>query len=268
MKTAPCFFVQNNYVERITVPVAKFARDNGYVLVDRSSTAEFNAADCGVDWGEYCPIFPYGSVQFIRKLKAIPALRKFVLHEELQFSATQWRESLGFTMLNSEGCLVRVEDVLDMLDTGPLHVRPNFEDKAFNATVFDIETWAVMLAGRRPSAGLECWASPSQPLGREWRCWIIGGVFVESSQYRDNGKSAVSRGTPDAVTAFASKVAQAWSPAPSVVMDIAETPSGFKVIEFNPIHCSGWYAADVPRVLRAWLDWAVAHYAAERAVAL
>ena len=36
---------------------------------------------------------------------------------------------------------------------------------------------------------------------------------------------------------------------------IALTPEGYRVVEFNPIHSAGWYAANTARVLRAWFDW-------------
>jgi hypothetical protein len=34
-------------------------------------------------------------------------------------------------------------------------------------------------------------------------------------------------------------------------MDVAMTADGYKVIEFNPVHGSGWYAVDIAHVLEA-----------------
>ena len=45
----PAFFLQNNLVERLTAPVARFARANNIAPVDRSSTQEFDPLDCGID---------------------------------------------------------------------------------------------------------------------------------------------------------------------------------------------------------------------------
>jgi hypothetical protein len=257
----PCFFVQNNYVEPLTIPVARFANDNALALVDRSSTATFDASDCGVDWSRHSAVLPYGSVQFIKKLKRTPALNRYVLHDELHFSATEWLAHLGGHMLNQAGRKLPLEDIAGLLEQAPLHVRPDADDKAFTAQVFDVDTWTVMCEERRLVAGMPCWVSPVQVLGREWRCWIIDGQLIDTSQYRAAGQRTVQRDTPAEVLEYAAERARGWLPAPCVVMDLTETPEGLRIIEFNPIHCAGWYAADVPRVLKAWLAWAVAYFA-------
>lgn len=48
MKQGPAFFVQNNYVERLTEPVASFARKHGVALEDRSSSQGFDPDDRGI----------------------------------------------------------------------------------------------------------------------------------------------------------------------------------------------------------------------------
>lgn len=258
MRKQPCFFVQNNYVERITVPVALYARQVGAHLEDRSSTSEFDADDCGVDWSQYAHVLPVGSVQFLRHLKKSVSLGKYLLHDEVSFAATTWRDLLGAAMLNEVGQTVLAGDVGVLLAGAAMHVRPQSEDKAFNAKVFDVSSWAEMRAERAVAEGLLCWASPVKPITAEWRCWIVGGRLVEISQYRLEGAMARVRGAPEDVTGFAAEVAQTWLPAECVVVDIARTPQGLRVLEFNPIHGSGWYAADVPTVLDAWLAWSAA----------
>jgi hypothetical protein len=66
---------------------------------------------------------------------------------------------------------------------------------------------------------------------------------------------ALERGAPADVAAFAATVAKDWLPAPCVVLDVAQTAEGLHILEFNPIHCAGWYAAEVDIVLQAWLAW-------------
>lgn len=256
MRKQPCFFVQNNCVERITAPVALYARQVGARLEDRSSTSEFDADDCGVDWSQYAHVLPVGSVQFLRHLKKSVSLGKYILHDEVSFAATTWRDRLGAAMLNEAGQTVRVVDVAGALAGAAMHVRPHSQDKAFNAKVFDITGWAEMRAERNVADDLLCWASPVRDISAEWRCWVIGGHLTEISQYRLAGQSARVRGAPTDVAAFAADVVHTWLPAACVVMDIARTPQGLRLLEFNPINGSGWYAADVPTVLGAWLAWA------------
>ena len=238
------------------MPVANYARGAGLCLEDRSSFVEFDADDCGIDWSVYGQILPIGSVQFLRKLKRSKSLAAYIHHDDDSFSATTWQERLGALMLNEVGQVVLAGDVPELLAGGALHVRPNAEDKAFHAKVFSVEGWAEMQAERNVAADLDCWASPSKEINGEWRCWFVGRTLVEISQYRKDGTMARVRGAPSEVVEFAAMIGRTWLPAECVVVDIASTPKGPRVLEFNPIHGSGWYAADVPTILKAWVAWA------------
>jgi len=253
----PVFFVQNNMIERLTVPVARYAHEAGVALEDRSSTSKLNVDDCGIDWSRYNPVLPYGSVQFLNKLKRSSHLARYVHLDDELFSARGWHASaVGNQLLNRDGRLIAVQDVAGELACGqPLHIRPDTEHKAFNARVFDEASWRAVGAERPLKADTTCWVSPVQAIAGEWRCWFVGGQLVEVSQYRRDGQSHYERGAPADVRLYAQSVADRFLPAPCVVMDVAATHNGPRVIEFNPIHSAGWYAADVAAVLQAWLGW-------------
>jgi hypothetical protein len=255
----PAIFVQNNLVERLTAPVARFARAEGIALEDRSSTSEFDVDNCGIDWTEYHPVLLYGSVQLIRELKKSKSLARYVLHDDHLFSARHWQQALGAAMLNEHGRLVTANEVFGLLADAPMHVRPDAEDKAFVAAVFDVSSWGKVTADRKVAPELRCWISPVRRIYAEWRCWVIGGVVEEASQYRRDGVGARERGAPVEVRNFANRVVQDFTPAPCVVVDIALTDDGYRVVELNAIHCSGWYTADSSNVLRKWLAWTCAH---------
>lgn len=252
----PLFFVQNNFVERLTIPVARFAHARGVSVQDRSCSSGFDPLACGVDWSEHHPVLPYGSVQFMRKLKAAGPLSRYVHHEEVRFSAQVWQEQLP-CMLNAQGRVVRVQDVASTLADAPAHVRPLQEDKAFTAALLSADQWQALAQERNLSPDLPCWVSPAKDIFSEWRLWLIGGAVVGASRYRHAGALALEPGAPEDVRQFARAVAATWLPAPCVGMDVALTPQGLKVVEFNPIHCCGWYAAPVDEILQAWLDWSV-----------
>lgn len=251
----PCVFVQNNLVERLTVPAARAARSLGAALEDRSSTSDFDPDACGVDWAQYDPVVPIGSVQFVRKLKGSRSLARYTWYDSDSFSARSWNSRLGSRMLNQSGYPVLARDVPRTLRATPLHARPDCEDKAFRAHVFTSQQWGLEAQARRLRADLDCWVSPVREIRAEWRCWFVGGKFVAASQYRETDQMAVVADAPAAVEAYARQVADLWLPAPCVVMDVAAVAEGFRVVEFNPIHSSGWYAVDVAAVLQAWLNW-------------
>lgn len=263
MPPFPAFFVQNNFVERLTVPVARFAHANGIALLDRSSTDDFDPDDCGVPWAEYVPVLPYGSVQFIRKL-ASSQLRPYVWHSETAFDARLWSATFPDHFLNAGGVPVSADQLHALLERGPLHVRPLAQDKVFNAGLFDGASWRAVMTSRRLDPELACWASAPQSIRREWRCWVVGHEVVGASGYARAGNLELTAGAPPEVVSFAQTIATRWIPAPCVVLDVAQTDAGLKLLEFNPIHCAGWYAVDVPHVLRAWLAWSCRHFAGAR----
>jgi hypothetical protein len=255
----PAIFVQNNLVERLTAPVARFAHSEGIALEDRSATSDFDADNCDIDWTQYHPVLPYGSVQLVRKLKKSQSLARYVHHDDHLFSAQHWQQALGPLMLNAEGRLAAAKEVSVMLADVPMHVRPDAEDKAFVASVFDLSSWGKAITDRSVSPELQCWISPIRRIHAEWRCWVIGNVVEEASLYRRDGVSARERGAPVDVVRFANRVVREFVPAPCVVVDIALTDADYRVVEFNTIHCSGWYAADSDNILRKWLAWTRAH---------
>lgn len=260
----PVFFVQNNYVEHLTVPVANFAHAQGYALEDRSSTGSFNPEDCYIDWDQYHPVLPYGSVQFVRHLKKSPRLGRYLMYSEDAFSTVHWTGIFGARAMNHRGHLVTAADVPTLLARGErLHVRPDREDKAFIAAVFDTASWDQIRGERHLSPQLLCWAAPVVALRGEWRCWVVGGKVIEISQYRKDGKPNRVLETCAEVHAAAQALADVYLPAPAVVLDMALTDEGYQLLEFNPIHGAGWYAARVDYVLQYWLDWATKHFADE-----
>lgn len=250
------FFVQNNQVEKLTVPVAEYAHEHGYVLHDRSSTPEFNVDDCDIDWAQFDVVIPYGSVQFLRQVKASQSLHSYVFHDEKAFSASYWMPIFAGQALNGNGFKLYANEATKTFVSGEvLHLRPDSVDKAFPGGVYDKASWDKTVSERNLDDSLVCWASPLKTIRAEYRCWIVGREVVEISRYRRDDKMDVERETSEEIFTEAQSLADTYLPAQCVVMDMALTDEGFKVIEFNPIHSSGWYGAEVKRVIDRWVTW-------------
>jgi len=256
MPDSVAFFVHGNNVERLTAPVAIFARAAGIPLHDRSSTANFDPDNCGIDWSSYRAVLAYGSVQFLRQLKA-SSLARFVLHDDARFATQAWALLFGDEALNGAGRVLKARDVASVLASeGPAHLRPDSVDKAFTGALLDRAGWEKVREERNLSDDLDCWMSPCQAIDAEWRCWFVGGRLIEISKYRESGVRALAREAAPQLWQAAQRFAACYLPASSVVLDIARVGGTYKVIEFNPIHSSGWYAANVDLVLGAWVEWA------------
>jgi hypothetical protein len=86
----------------------------------------------------------------------------------------------------------------------------------------------------------------------EYRWFIVGGKVITGSMYRNNGQLYSVEQTDASVIAEAQSFADKWLPDACCVMDLALTASfGVKVIEFNCINSSGFYACDVKKIFDA-----------------
>lgn len=259
----PIFLLQNNYFDRLArlvQPCLNYCREHDHDFIDRSLTDEFNPDALGVDWSEYPGVIVYGSVGWTKRC-ADSSLNQWIPYDPETFSATNWVPRFGAEALNGDGAALPVSEIRERLRLGEsLHLRPNSEDKAFVGAVYDHVSWADMEGKRRVerqrpvSDELLCWASPLKDIRAEHRCWFIGGEFIEVSTYSKNGHQHIERDPDLAILREGIRLAETYLPTDTVVMDIAETDDGFKVIEFNPVTSSGWYAADVDIILGSWSD--------------
>lgn len=88
-------------------------------------------------------------------------------------------------------------------------------------------------------------------ISAEWRWFIVGGKIVSGSMYRAHGQLRKLQETDPAVIAEAQALADIWLPHQCVVMDTALVGDEVKVIEFNTINSSGFYAHDVSKIFDA-----------------
>lgn len=103
----------------------------------------------------------------------------------------------------------------------------------------------------------ELWVSKPKDIIDEVRVWVVGNQPVAASQYRANKKPVNltdNKNTKQAII-FAKLVASIFLPHEHCVMDLAKDVGGkWTVIEFNPIHSSGWYATDPGEILDAFVS--------------
>lgn len=257
MTKSIAFLVQNNHVLYNSIPVAQYALRKGFDLLDRSSSVQFDPMNTDVDWSKYDIIVPYGSVQFARLCRE-KGLGDHVFYSEEGFRTDSWIEKFGPKALNYTGTLMKASEVFEHLGYAKeAHIRPNHVDKAFVAAVFDQESWDAVRQEKNIEDDLEVFVSPPMHIDAEFRCWIVGGKVVEMSSYRQNGEMFVERVVDlnRNIVKLAQNLADVYLPNQAVVMDIAVSGPDVYFLEFNSIHSSGWYAADINHVWDEYLTW-------------
>ena len=256
----PVLLLQNNYFSklgRIIQPCLDFCAATGMEFVDRSLTDEFDPDTLGID--ESGGVMVYGSVGWMKRIQK-SGLSLWIDYDRQAFATSTWGSVFGEEALNGDGFLVGSDELRDRILGGErFHVRPDQEDKAFVGAVYDRDAWVAMERlraeeRRSPLEDVACWASPLKTIDAEHRCWFVDGEFVDASTYRKDGERHVERVADEGIVAEARRLAGIYLPVGNVVLDVAETPDGPKVIEFNPIHGSGWYAADTDLILGTWSE--------------
>lgn len=169
-------------------------------------------------------------------------------------------------MLNGE-FILRLEDAVRYLETrDPRELwftRPSKDLKEYTGLV---DTAGELIAWLRDR--ILCASSGSYQLSpdtrivlakpktihAEYRWFIVGGQVITGSMYRNTGQLYSEEQLDPDVIAEAQSFADKWLPAQNVVMDLALTDFGVKVIEFNCINSSGFYKCNIKKIFDALWD--------------
>jgi hypothetical protein len=202
------------------------------------------------------PVIFLGSCKMVNLLHAHPVWGRGIFFDPNTFRADRWVEALGAVMLNHTLQTCYFSELPLHVQDEDTFIRPVEDLKAFSGEVVakaDLQRWMESKVNGLPDDPDKIAIILSTPvkLHAEWRCFIVNGQVVSGSQYRKNRQLNVAADLPKEVISFANKIANRWLPAPHVVMDIAQTAEGFRVVEFNCLNASGWYKTERHAVFSA-----------------
>lgn len=256
------FLIQSNLLSNQQLEMARYAMEN-YDSIDCSiipfsediTTTEPLA---GVDY------FPYGSTS----LSNIALSRGFTgLHLNLEtFTAEAWGKFNGKNMLNRPMILFAIDAIMTLrqFPSREFFMRPCEDLKQFSGNVETGEEHAANLQSMIDSYNqgfpgtysmnpkTKVAISEVQEINAEWRWFIVGGKIISGSMYRAHNQLRQLRETEQGVIDEAQNLANNWLPDTCCVMDTCLLKSGVvKIVEFNTINSSGFYANDVPAIFDA-----------------
>jgi hypothetical protein len=263
---APLVVVQNNYVNRLTEPVAKAAHELGLTLHDLSSgdMSKVKAVPDGGPWG---PILVMGSIVFVDEwARTHPDLSQWIFWDDSHYDAALWSEMLGDHYLNADGHTSAVGEFLTS-GLGEHHIRPRSgikligdkipdENTTGKAAVPGLVATPESLKAFNIDPTIKIWVSPVKHIYGEVRVWVIDGIPVCASMYRLNGKHHITTQHEAVVLALykAEYYHSIWYPDKHYVVDLAMTSTSMQIVEYNPIHAAGWYAADPSIVIDTYIQ--------------
>lgn len=186
------------------------------------------------------PHVVYGGYEMLMRVQEErPDLRSGVFCDPRAHGHDVVTDHIGDLSLNASARILSREEVLDELSRGTsLFLRPVQGDKAFNGHVvrpgvpFGSLPEGLMVAG------------PVLEIVAEYRFIVVDGVPVTGSQYRRDGRMDVRIDACPKCREEARRAARIYSPLRVFTCDVAETPRGPKVVEYNSFSSSGLYACD------------------------
>ncbi|MBN9415457.1 hypothetical protein ABS71_11530 [bacterium SCN 62-11] len=202
------------------------------------------------------PTVFYGSTGCMSCVSQTGKWNPGVFFDPEKFSFPEWGKAYGSHCLNGEARETTLAELAqeDHSDERLFFLRPIHDDKSFAGEVMsfgEIRKWVgelddtTVLSPQTPILVAE-------PVGisHEWRLFLVDGKVSTGSHYRTRQRLDVYADLPEAVVAFAEKLAALWRPAPVFVLDVASSADQLYLVEINCFNSAGFYASDVAKLVR------------------
>jgi hypothetical protein len=201
----------------------------------------------------------YSAQAFVRKRGYLPGvfeLRPYVLEKAWQPYLLNPRNAATF---------VKVRDIADRVpDDGTRYfVRPVEDSKTMSGVVLTgtevrAKAAAVMdlapelLVSGKLEPDTELLLSMPVTIQKEWRVWVVSGAVVTWSLYKMAGQMVVRPEIDqDALDFVRAMVEINPDYSDAYVIDVCRNEEGLRIIETNCINVSGFYDADLQRLINA-----------------
>ena len=167
------------------------------------------------------------------------------------FDVASYAKGLGDLYLNADFRVIPASRVSEQPEPR-LFLRPLDDDKLFAGGVFDRADFSNWLRRQReigylPTEDFDLAAAVPVTLGAEHRVVVVLGRAAAGCRYKPDQ----APGLPDEAAACAERAAARYAPAPVFVVDVAETASGLRVVEYNAFNSADLYCCDRQAVAAA-----------------
>ncbi len=171
-----------------------------------------------------------------------------------------YMKKYGDYMLNSDGACINYSEPLPEYLPYTFFARPTKDTKVFSGSLFTIDSWNKWVKNaitfdvvRNITDETRIFVAPLKSwIAKEIRCWVVDGKVVTISQYKLNDKVIQQNydHEQEAID-FAQKMVNIYAPAKAFVLDICLYQGEYKIVEINCINCSGFYDANMSKLIQA-----------------
>lgn len=256
--TKPTWIVQSNLISEDTlldISNACLKRDipcKGLKIIPFTNSPEF-LADPFFQWPAG-PLIPYGSTSLIKTFSKSKHNKDGFFFNEANLKTSVWIKHLGDRILNHDSLFMTLEEAFDLKE-GSFFMKPDNDLKDFCGEI--VTAGEIRKFYENVSAGGFCFGtdipivlSPVKNIGWEYRLFMIQDRVIAFSSYRLKSMICKEEPVPYGVVYFAEDTAKIWRPDDVYVMDVCETDSGYKIVEFNCFNASGFYNCNIGDIVK------------------
>ncbi len=180
-------------------------------------------------------------------------LKKGIFYQKEHFDQ-KFYQKLHLPLLNQDAQFYKVSDILTTQFNELLFIKPSSDQKAFQAGLLDSDTTIQQFIQSNPFQPfyLEETVLVAKPktILEEYRFFIVDQKIVGESLYNVKGQVTVHPHVPKNIHSIAEEYLLLYQPHEAFVMDLATTPDGVFIIEYNCLNASGFYACNVENIVQ------------------
>lgn len=158
-------------------------------------------------------------------------------------------------LLNNEFQSLSVKDNLNTLFMKDMFIKPSRDLKAFDGGILEagytIKEFIFSQQHKNFYIDEIAIFAEIKKIYAEYRFFIVNQEVITSSQYKSGGNPFISETVPDNINEAAKEYAKLYQPHDIFTMDLADTPNGIKIVEYNCWNASNLYKTNIPKIFDA-----------------
>ncbi len=209
------------------------------------------------------PIVYYGSCNAVRWARKT-AMARGIFDNPEGFLHSTLRKQYGENILNHNSHVMTVGFFLDWAKKWSIYhseikffVRSDDDEKTIAGQVANIaEVYDYLALNPNFTREQRILIAPRVDISAEYRCFVVDAKVISASKYGGYGSKLSNdwvrlNYTIEDVIEFAEHMCEFYVPHRIFVMDVCESIAGLKIVELNGFNSSGFYNADIPKIMDA-----------------
>lgn len=194
---------------------------------------------------EFCPSL--NDFQLEHQQIFLDKLKSAIFYDSISFDQAYYSQ-LDLPLLNKNAFFLPIKENKQTSFNVPYFLKPSKDLKTFipgilspGQTIQDFIENSQHLKNYDHELAL---LSVVQTIYKEYRFFVVNKEVITGSQYKNGDRVEYQSYIPDKIMEIAKNYAQLYQPHDIFTMDLAETPEGVKIVEYNCWNGSGLYHCD------------------------